>query len=409
MATNTQFSPGDTLWAIKRKQLAALNVLYPSAPASDQFAVGDSMWALERKCLNILAGEGEAPPTGLDVTGAASANGNTVLTWSSPVNTPDSYEIWVGKNGAAYSRLAVVSGSSSTYTDTNLMSTGDEWDYQVRGVTGGIPSAFSTPAGVVNNLVVSPSVNVALSYPNVVVAYTTFGWAFNNNHVTSWAAPRLHTAGEIRLSDNAMVTSISLPVLVSASMVGLDNNAIITTLALPALVSVTGDPSIGLGILRCATDPLLTSFSAPKLVSISGSLDISSCNALTSVNLSSLVSIGMDWNASSNPALATLAFPALTTIGTAPGSSFCGTAGDTVLSTLSAPSIQFPFVPGYTVDDSACALNVASVNQVLRRLAAGGVTGYTIDLSGGTNAHPTGQGLIDKAFLQASGNTVTTN
>jgi hypothetical protein len=59
-----------------------------------------------------------------------------------------------------------------------------------------------------------------------------------------------------------------------------------------------------------------------------------------------------------------------------------------------------------------CALVVASVNQILAdfvtNLAARPAAG-TINLSGGTNAAPTGQGLIDKAAIQAHGWTVTTN
>lgn len=59
-----------------------------------------------------------------------------------------------------------------------------------------------------------------------------------------------------------------------------------------------------------------------------------------------------------------------------------------------------------------CALSAAAVNQILAdfvtNLAARPGVG-TINLSGGTNAAPTGQGLIDKAAIQAHGWTVTTN
>jgi len=62
------------------------------------------------------------------------------------------------------------------------------------------------------------------------------------------------------------------------------------------------------------------------------------------------------------------------------------------------------------------ALNVASINAVLALLVSldgtNGTTlyeGATVSLNGGTNAAPTGQGLIDKATLQARGCTVNTN
>jgi hypothetical protein len=63
------------------------------------------------------------------------------------------------------------------------------------------------------------------------------------------------------------------------------------------------------------------------------------------------------------------------------------------------------------------ALNVASVNGILALLVSldgtNGTTlfgpGRNVQLVGGTNAAPTGQGLIDKATLQARGVTIDTN
>lgn len=57
------------------------------------------------------------------------------------------------------------------------------------------------------------------------------------------------------------------------------------------------------------------------------------------------------------------------------------------------------------------ALNVASINALLAAfVAANKTTGTrTLNLSGGTNAAPTGQGITDKATLVSRGWTVTTN
>lgn len=55
------------------------------------------------------------------------------------------------------------------------------------------------------------------------------------------------------------------------------------------------------------------------------------------------------------------------------------------------------------------ALDAASVNHILARCVAAAVTTCTIDLSGGTNAAPTGQGIVDSAALTLAGNTVSTN
>lgn len=54
---------------------------------------------------------------------------------------------------------------------------------------------------------------------------------------------------------------------------------------------------------------------------------------------------------------------------------------------------------------------IANTNAILADLVpfAGGVSGGTINLSGGTNAAPTGQGITDKAALILAGWTVNTN
>ena len=55
------------------------------------------------------------------------------------------------------------------------------------------------------------------------------------------------------------------------------------------------------------------------------------------------------------------------------------------------------------------ALSAASVNHILARFVANANWNGTLNLSGGTNSAPTGQGIIDKATLIARGATVTTN
>lgn len=59
---------------------------------------------------------------------------------------------------------------------------------------------------------------------------------------------------------------------------------------------------------------------------------------------------------------------------------------------------------------SANALTVSTVNAILSAMVDSGLgSGFVLDLSGGTNAAPTGQGLTDKATLIDNGWTVTTN
>jgi hypothetical protein len=61
---------------------------------------------------------------------------------------------------------------------------------------------------------------------------------------------------------------------------------------------------------------------------------------------------------------------------------------------------------------SGCALNAASIENVLRRCVLAGVTTCTIDLSGGTNAGLASlsvQGQSDYAALVTAGNTMSIN
>jgi Leucine-rich repeat (LRR) protein len=55
------------------------------------------------------------------------------------------------------------------------------------------------------------------------------------------------------------------------------------------------------------------------------------------------------------------------------------------------------------------SLTEACVNQVLATLVANGLRSGTLNIGGGTNAAPTGQGLIDKTTLVSRSWTVTTN
>lgn len=66
--------------------------------------------------------------------------------------------------------------------------------------------------------------------------------------------------------------------------------------------------------------------------------------------------------------------------------------------------------PASFIDLSGCALTAATVNAILANAVANGMTGGTIDLSGGTSAAPTGQGILDAIYLvDILGNTVDTN
>jgi hypothetical protein len=61
------------------------------------------------------------------------------------------------------------------------------------------------------------------------------------------------------------------------------------------------------------------------------------------------------------------------------------------------------------VNCSGCSLDETSINQILARCVVSANNITSINLSGGSNAAPTGQGLIDKATLESLDKTVLTN
>lgn len=106
-----------------------------------------------------------------------------------------------------------------------------------------------------------------------------------------------------------------------------------------------------------------------------------------------------------NPALTSVSFPSLIMVNV--------TGGFKVIQNPLLTNIDLPnFAPpnGSVLDFSANALSASCVNAILARCVASAsfVTG-SLDLAAGTNAAPTGQGLLDVVTLTGRGVTVTTN
>lgn len=157
------------------------------------------------------------------------------------------------------------------------------------------------------------------------------------------------------------------------------------------------------GVFAFGANTALTTLSAPLLVTTDDTITFNDCTSLTTVDLSSLQTCLIGFLFFYNcPLLTTLLLPSLVTVGSNVDGNGC-----TSLTTFSVPA----WLPtnGTAIDLNGCALLAASVNQILARCVAAGVTTCVIDLSGGTNAAPTGQGIVDKADLITAGNTVTTN
>lgn len=154
-----------------------------------------------------------------------------------------------------------------------------------------------------------------------------------------------------------------------------------------------------------AANDLLT-FSAPNLVTWdgSGALTFINCTAITSISLPLLATVPAGAPTfTGNTALTTLNLASLQSAGLG-----MSTANSTLLSNLTLGPLVLTNTKVYNF--SNCALPSATVNYILARgvASASFVTG-TINLNGGTNGAPTGQGIADKATLIGRGCTVSTN
>jgi hypothetical protein len=185
-----------------------------------------------------------------------------------------------------------------------------------------------------------------------------------------------------------------------------------------------GDPNINLpaslsfanstvnGSLAVTNTTVVTSISFPNLTALNdlGSLVVTGATVLTSINLGNLTSIGSGPGSSaglsyeSNPSLSTFSLPSLTTIG---GNSYV-IVHYCALTSFSVAGLASLGDGVYILLDNN-ALDQASVDAILVKLATFAATGGTLQLDGGTNAAPSAPGLAAKATLEAQGWTVTTN
>lgn len=146
----------------------------------------------------------------------------------------------------------------------------------------------------------------------------------------------------------------------------------------PALVLITLTAVAQIDTFVVTNCDALPSISFPAVVTVVNGIAIQNCAALVSCDLGTGL-YGMVVNFDGNGVLATVALTA------------------------------FSFTNGTNVTFMNCALTAASVNHILARCVASGLTTSTIDLSGGTSAAPSGQGILDAATLVGNGCTVTTN
>ena len=231
---------------------------------------------------------------------------------------------------------------------------------------------------------------LSASYPNLVVisegpissAVLVNSITIISTVLTTFSAPLLlYCNNGININGSAL-TSINLNSLASVNAGITFQNTVLTAISLPSLLIC--------GTLTIQSNTLLASISLPVITSITN-IQISGIQSnFTTFNLPLIQYIGIVGSGS----ISILTQTALTTF------SF-GTSLKAV---------------GGTVSFSGCALNQASVDNILVRLAAldgtGGTVAYsskTVTLNGGTNSTPSATGLAAKAILVGRGCTVTNN
>ena len=241
----------------------------------------------------------------------------------------------------------------------------------VFGQSGGISG--SSEAYLFDNRSVGP----AVTYPGSALAGSSVGsGVVNDTTITTFSAPNLSTiSGALSLRNNSRLTSVSIPNLssVSGSLSILLNP--ITSVSLLELSSVSGFLSVG-------EHSSLTTVELSRLNTISGNLSLSNSYNLVSLELGDSLNISGTVDCSSCLSLATPAFG---------------------VSSLS---------DGFTITFNGSALAQTAVDGLLSACAAavGSTASGTIDISGGTNASPTG-GTGNAAYitLTSAGITVNTN
>ncbi len=274
----------------------------------------------------------------------------------------------------------------------------------------------------------------------------------------TYTAPAGVSLGAISYNESNSVastrlTSISFDDAVSAASLAIVSCTAVTSISFPLLQMLSGSNS-------CQTLPILTTFSFPSLTHCGGSFSPTALSILTTLAAPELVSVAAAFGPANMALLTTLSFPKLKYIGTTIGINTMASlatlslplleyVGANVtlatmasLTTVSLPSMvtyggtiaintslgnitsislgtigTLKSILGATINCSGQKLTAASVNAILALLVSldgtGGTTlwgsGQTLTINGGTNSAPTGQGLVDKATLQARGATITTN
>jgi hypothetical protein len=411
----------------------------------------------------LIIGFGPPTPGNIDISDASLTN-DIIVTWTNGGGA-DTNEIWKSINGVAFAPVATVAGGVNNWHDVGGIPNGTQWYYKVRACNSNGCSAFTAVRSAGNTL--GNLVDVNFIFPSLVIHFGTFDISLSaiadivswplcricgpitaaGSNVSSISFPSLKVCGGLDFGAcNALAGTAAFPALIQntgnmdfrdtnitllsanalpalSGFINFDNTAFLQTASLASVVTI-GD------LLTGTTCPALTTANFQSLQTLPNGIFFSNCPQLTTLNLTALQNPGIDFIVTgtaltsivltnyttcpvdtifgSNAALTTIDFPNLTVLAQSFGASGCAN-----LTNVSIPQVIFG--DGFNIDLSASGLAAGSsalgtgVNGILARAVASGLTTENIDLSGGTNAPPSGQGIADKATLIGNGCTVLTN
>lgn len=275
--------------------------------------------------------------------------------------------------------------------------------------TGSVPVFWTPP---------SFDLQTALGFTLGVTDLNTFDFVDVGNlaGLLTIAFP-MTSSSSIFLSSELDITDITGLSIATINTLTLNNLPAINNILFPALVNVTDSIDI--------ENNNVDTFDFTSLKNVANEFVLSG-NQASDFILPNLLNVGGDFNYHDDANIINISFPALTNaltittvndiqlqtlllplLATLTGGNFnCGNCQSLTTVDIGAVIIA----DGSTIDFSGDNLDVTSINAILRRCVVSGLTTSDIELANGTNAAPTGQGLLDKATLLLSpGNTVNTN
>ena len=296
---------------------------------------------------------------------------STELRFPNLTNVTSSFVV-SGGNGYVYSSLVSI---------PNLTTVGGDF-----GIRGGSNTSIST-FNLSSLSTVGGSINVegVNTYPTLnLSALTTVGGS-----ITIAYGNFIDTDSTIDLSSLVTV----------GGNIGFNANPSISTFNLNSLTTVN-EINVQAGTSTNPATLNLSSLTTIRELNINNS-------GISTINLNSLTTVGYEINFYRVNLLTSLDLSSLTTFST--GSNGFNISECSGLTTVNISGLTTIPLTLY-ISFYGCALNVTTVNDILIKIAAISPTGTgAIELTGGTNAAPTGAGLTAKTTLQSNGWTVSTN